>query len=265
MSPKDDGEAEDFVIVDNPIYVLPLRGGRNGSNTFNPPVETDYVTVDNENPADQDTPMAPAPDEGNPPMVQIEYFEPMLLAAFPEEMSRKVLMAPIPKNPAVWADVSRPSSPGDPQSLVVKNAILLLEAFFHFEGLHHEIGRVRVLYTAGRACELSSAGAITLQQLVGGTLDALRESRMAFLRRTRGRFVWRAEDENVRELARLVDRYISLKPEEPREVNEEWYALPALNDLWFQWQKILSNKSLRFTMDGRATGKESSFNRRHFS
>lgn len=259
MSPEDNGGSEDFVFVDSPDFVFPLRGGHNGSNTFNPAVETDYVTVDNDNPAtsaDQDILMEPAPDEGNQPMVQIEYFEPMPLAAFPEEINHKLLMGPIPsKYQALRDEVSQPSSPDSPHSLFVENSILLFEGFIHFAGVHSKIGRDRVLETVGMACELSSKGASTLQQHVGGTLDTLRESRVAFLQRTERIFVPWAQDPNVRELARLVDRYIRFESEEPLEVDDTWYMDPALDYLWTVWQKIVDNKDLRPVGGRRATGK----------
>lgn len=260
MSPEDNGGSEDFVFIDSPALVLPLRDGHNGSNTPNPPVDTDYVTVDKDNPAtsaDEDILMEPAPDEGNPPMVQIEYFEPIPLAAFPEEINHKLLMGPIPsKYQALRGEVSGWSSPDNPHSLFVENAILLFEGFFHFASIHSKIGRDRVLDTVGKACELSSKGASTLQQHIGGTLDTLRESRVAFLQRTESIFVPRAQDPNVRELARLVDRYISFDPEEPLEVDDKWYMDPVLDYLWTVWQKILDNKNLRPVGDRSATGKD---------
>lgn len=254
MSPQDNSDLEDFVYIDN--FVLSIRCGHRRSNTFSSPIETDYVTVDNDNSAmftDENTLMTPAPDEDKQPMVHIEYFEPMLLSAFPEELNKYILMASIPpEHQAAALKLTRPSSTDSPHSFLVKNAILLLECFFHFESIYPKIGRDLVLYTVGKGCELSSVGASTPQQQIERIVHTLSESRKAFLRRTKHTFVLRAEDHNVRELARLVDRYINFKPEEPQVVDKRWHTVEGL---WIDWQYILQSKGLRMTKDQTDSGK----------
>lgn len=256
MSPQDNSESEGFVYIDKFEPSLTIRDGHQGSNTFSYPVETDYVTVDNDNPTiseDQSAPMTPARDDDKQPMVRIEYFEPMLLCAFPEELSQGILMAPIPsQSRAVELEPTRTDSPDSPHSLLVQNSILLLECFFHFGKIYPKIGRDLMLYTVGKGCELSSVAASTLQRQISRMLYTLRESRMAFLQRTKHVFVLRAEDHNVRELARLVDRYINFKPEEPQEVEDKWHTVEGL---WIDWQYILQSKGLRMTKDLTDSGK----------
>lgn len=259
MSPQDNSELEDFVFIDHFEPSLSIRDGHSGSNTFSSPVETDYVTVYNDNSTistDENTLMTPAPDEDKQPMVQIEYFEPMLLSAFPEELNKDILMAPTPSGyQAVELELPSPSSLDSSHSLLVQNSILLLECFFHFETVSPMIGRDLVLYTVGRGCELSSVAASTHQQQIGRMLHTLSESRMAFLRRTKNSFVLRAEDHNVRELARLVDRYINSQPEGQQEVKDKCHTRRVLKSLWIEWQDILQNKGLRITKDQTDSGK----------
>lgn len=253
MSPQDNSDLEDFVYIDN--FVLSISGGNRRSNTFSSPIGTDYVTVDNDYSTmstDENTFMTPAPDEDKQPMVQIDYFEPMLLSAFPEELNKGILMAPIPsEHQAVALKLTRSSSTDNPHNPLVRNTILLLECFFHFESIYTKIGRDLVLYTVGKGCELSSVGASTLQHQLNRMLYTLWESRTAFLRRTRHMFVLRAEDHNVRELARLVDRYINFKPEEPQKVEDKWHTVEGL---WIDWQYILQSKGLRMTKDQTDSG-----------
>lgn len=224
------------------------------------------MTVDSHDPitsAKQNILVKSTPYFYSQPWVKIEYFEPMRLSAFPEKLTQDVLMAPMSSEYPAFADeVNKPSSPVNPHGLLVKNANLLLECFFHFEGLHSKIGRDLVLYTVGKACELSSEGARTLQRHVGCTLDTLREGRMDFLRRTKGTFIPSSEDHNIGELARRVDRYIDLKSEEPQEVDEKWYEDPAFENLWFEWQGILEHKGLRTTEGHKEIGKSNKMDRK---
>lgn len=260
MSPQDNSDFDDFVFIDHFDPSLNIRCDHRGGNTLSSPVETDYVTVNNDNStisADENTLMTPAPDEVKLPMVQIEYFEPMLLSAFPEELNKDILMAPRPSGyQADELELPGPFSLDSPHSLLVQNSILLLECFFHFESISPMIGRDLVLYTVGRGCELRSVGASTLQQQIGRILHTLSESRMAFLRRTKSAFVLRAEDPNVRELARLVDRYISSQPEGQQEVEDKWHTRRGLKSLWIDWQEVLQNKGLRITKDQMDSGKD---------
>lgn len=264
MSPNDNGGPEDFVLIDDPTQITSSNGDTSGRNACNSPVEPDYVTVDSIDPtisAEQKVVLASTPVGRKQPTVQIEYFEPMFLSDFPYRLTEEVLMAPIPsKYQAPKDEVNMPHSTADPQSVFVTNANLLLECFFHFEGLHPKIGRDLVFYTVGKACELRAEQAGDLQQHVDCIFDILRERRMAFLRRTEGTFILRAEDHNVRELARLVDRYINLDSEEPQEVEEKWYMNPVLHKLWFEWQDILQNKGLRITKGPRKTGEDKAIN-----
>lgn len=259
MPTNENGGSDDFVFVNDPMQITGSKYDFIGTEAYNFLAETDYVTVDSDGPsisANHDTPVEPTPDDYRKAMIEIEYFEPMLLSAFPEELTQDALMAPIASRSQTLEDeVSRSPDPVYPHSLFVSNAILLLECFFHFEALHPKIGRGPVLYTVAKACELSSGRARTLQHHVACTIDTLRGSRMAFLRRTRSLFVWRAEDPNVRELARLVDRYTNLQSEEPREVEEKWYSGPAFENLWFKWQEFLESEGLK-TIEGQMeTGK----------
>ncbi|KAI7777746.1 hypothetical protein LA080_003093 [Diaporthe eres] len=257
MPTNENGGSDDFVFIDDPMQIAGFNYDFSGTEAYNFPAETDYVTVDSDGPsisASHDTPVEPTPDDDRKAVIEIEYFEPMLLSAFPEELTQDALVAPIAsRSQTLKGEVSRSSNPVHPHSLFVSNAILLLECFFHFEALHPKIGRGPVLYTVAKACELSPGRARTLQHHVACTIDTLRGSRMAFLRRTKSLFVWRAEDPNVRELARLVDRYIDLQSEEPREVEEKWYNGPAFENLWFKWQDFLESEGLKTTEGGMET------------
>lgn len=260
MSPNDNGGCEDFVFIDDPMQTASLNDDCCGNNAANFPFETDYVTVDSDDPiisAKRDTFVMPTPDEYKQAMLKIEYFEPMRLSAFPEELSEVVLMAPNPtESKALEDEANWSSSAVNPQGLLVKNANLLLECFFHFHGLYPKIGRDRVLFTVKKACELSS----TPSEHVGLTFETLREGRMAFLRKTKDTFILTAVDHNVRELARLVGRYINFKSEEPQEVEEEWYKDPAVKKLWLEWQNILENKGLRITEGQWETSEDNTIN-----
>ncbi|KAG6356358.1 hypothetical protein INS49_015746 [Diaporthe citri] len=259
MSANDNGGPEDFVFIDDPMQAESLDDGLSGSNASNSPVEPDYVTVDSDDQiisANRDILVEPTSDKYKQAIVKIEYFEPMRLSAFPDELTEAALMTPIPSEyQALEDELRRPPSPTKPHSVLVTNANLLLECFFHFEGLYLKIGRGPVLCVVGKACGLSSKRARTLQQHVGCTFDALREGRMAFLRRTIGTFIPRAEDHNVRELARLVG-YINFKSEEQQEVEERWYKDPAFEKMWSEWQEILENKGLRITEGQKKTASD---------
>lgn len=110
------------------------------------------MTVNNDNPVistEQDVASAPLPD----PYIRIEYFEPMLLNSFPEDISQDVLMAAAPTEYEMLLLKSSGPPPDlqKPHSRFVSNAILLFEFFFHFQGLHPEFGRESVLYAVGKA------------------------------------------------------------------------------------------------------------------
>ncbi|KKY38977.1 hypothetical protein UCDDA912_g01009 [Diaporthe ampelina] len=262
MPPNDKSGWEDFVFVDDPLHFTSLKDLpiRNGTRKF--PFETDYVTVDINSPITSTMPdvlAASTPDEHEDALVQIEDFEPMRLNAFPEEITQVALMAPAPtEHETLEDDDSEPSSPTKPQALLVKNANLLFECFFHFKSLCPKIGRDSVLYMVGKACGLKPERSSTLQRHVGCTLDTLREARAAFLQTHKNRFVPRAENDHARQLARLVNRYISFTPVEPdpRDVDKMWYKDPALESLWFEWQEILESKGLRIKESQRWTGKD---------
>lgn len=137
----------------------------------------------------------------------------MLLNSFPEDISQDVLMAAAPTEYEMLLLKSSGPPPDlqKPHSRFISNAILLFEFFFHFQGLHPEFGRESVLYAVGKACELRSEHSNNLKHQVRRSLDTLSESRVAFLRVTKDQHVWRAKDDNVRELARLVDRTSSTR------------------------------------------------------
>lgn len=283
MPHNDSNGSEDFVFIDGPVDTLRSFHIVSADDYAKPPVEadSDFVTVDKNGliisamedaPDAPDVPVAPvtpvAPIDIKPTqpievfvrdLVHLDGFGSFLLSCFPDTITQVLLLAPDSiKGQATVVEVGGQPSPFEPHAVLIKNAKLLLECFFHFKDLNSKFGRDRTLYIVGKACKISLAKRRNLPSHVGDILHILKESRVMFLRAKDKKSIPVADDPDLRELVKLVDQYISYKWEEPkpRDIaarSPRWCDDPLFIDLWSGW------RNRRSAAEGRRdTGKDDS-------
>lgn len=286
MPRNDSNSSEDFVFINGPVDTLKSFHIVSADDYAKPPVEadSDFVTVDNNGliisamedapdapnapnaPVAPVTPVAPIDIKPTQPievfvkeLVHLEGFGPFLLSCFPDTITQVLLLAPDSiKGQATVGEVGGQRNPVKPHAVLIKNAKLLLECFFHFKDLNPKFGRERTLYIVGKACKISLAKRRSLPSHVGDILHILKESRLMFLRAKDKKSIPVADDPDLRELAKLVDQYINYKWEEPkpRDIaarSPRWCDDPLFIDLWSGW------RNRRSAAEGqRDTGKDDS-------
>lgn len=270
MTHNDSNGSEDFVIIDGPVDTLKSFHIVSADDYAKPPVEadSDFVTVDKNGliisamedaPDAPDVPVAPvtpvAPIDIRPTqpievfvrdLVHLDGFGPFLLSCFPDTITQVLLLAPDSiKGQATVVEVGGQPSPFEPHAVLIKNAKLLLECFFHFKDLNPKFGRDRTLYIVGKACKITLAKRRGLPSYVGDIFSILKGSRLMFLRGKEKKSIPVVDDPDVRELAKLVDQYISYKWEEPKPFDiaargPRWCDDPFFMDLWSGWRNLRS-------------------------